>query len=317
MLNEQLTQDAGLPISNWDGDADGAMPFAHFVASKFIPNHVELKRPAGRVHYHAILKHIITPDLVDRLFAPYHGEVNGRMKALSGWPYLNNVRIGEITAEHVRRLTDSAKEHGYSHHTVKHIRNVVSAIFSHARRERVFFGDNPVSEVDLPRVPEARQTLSIRQAKSIVDMLDSPEREIALITISTGLRIPEICALQWKHINLGRSRAFVDGVWMQPGFLFVTRYWLGAEIVDAPPTRVKGVAVTSALTHELLKLKQQKLSEPDSYLVSGPDGCALTPSQIRTHRLKTAVRKLGVPWASWHVLRQAFEGQTQQMRFRS
>jgi hypothetical protein len=42
---------------------------ATYVESRFIPQHVMRKAPAGRIHYHAILKHILNPETVDRIFS--------------------------------------------------------------------------------------------------------------------------------------------------------------------------------------------------------------------------------------------------------
>ena len=38
-----------------------SMTVALFVESKFVPEHVQYKTPAGQTHYQAILKHVITP----------------------------------------------------------------------------------------------------------------------------------------------------------------------------------------------------------------------------------------------------------------
>lgn len=294
------------------------MPFAQFVESRFIPNHVELKGPAGRIHYHAILKHVLTPELVDRLFARYHGEVNGRLKALSGWPYLDHVGMGDVTADHIRRLTKSASAHGYSPQTVKHIRNVISAVFNHARKERVFIGDNPVSEVDLPPAPHKnRPGLSMVEANAILNLLESPEREVALLTMMTGLKISEICALQWKHINLGRSRSYVDGIHIPPGVIFVKKYWSGSEIVDFEAAKARGITVSTSFFRHLLSLRQaHKVSSSESFLIAAEDGGPLAPSRIRTHRLKPIARQLGLPWLSWQALRQTYQSGMQELTLR-
>jgi hypothetical protein len=129
---------------------DSTRCLADFVERQFIPNHVEHKSLAGRTHYHAILKHVLKPETVDRLFTPYVGIGKARLKALPDWPYLDEVRLCDLSPDHVRHLTTSASARGYSHQTVKHIRNVMSAMISHARRERMFMGVNPISEVELP-----------------------------------------------------------------------------------------------------------------------------------------------------------------------
>src|SRR5437764_12397010 len=46
------------------------MTFKSFVETKFIPEHVEHKTLAGRTHYQAMLKHLIPPEAVQRIFNP-------------------------------------------------------------------------------------------------------------------------------------------------------------------------------------------------------------------------------------------------------
>src|SRR4051812_37283954 len=123
-----------------------------FIENRFIPNHVALKTQAGRSHYHAILKHVLRPETVDRLLLPYRRTSRSRLKSIPGWPYLDETRLCDIGPDHVRQLTSLAANHGYSPQTVKHIKNVVSAIISHAKKERLLSGDNPIAEVHLPPV---------------------------------------------------------------------------------------------------------------------------------------------------------------------
>jgi hypothetical protein len=56
-----------------------------FIETKFIPDHVEHKSFAGRTHYQAILKHILKPETVERMFTPYMGAwlaISGRRQTL-------------------------------------------------------------------------------------------------------------------------------------------------------------------------------------------------------------------------------------------
>jgi hypothetical protein len=46
------------------------MTFLDFVKTRFIPEHVASKGPAGKRHYHAILKHILKPEAADALSTP-------------------------------------------------------------------------------------------------------------------------------------------------------------------------------------------------------------------------------------------------------
>ena len=54
---------------------DAAVCLADYVEQRFIPNHVFGKTDAGRTHYRAILKHVLTPEAVERMFASHNGGV--------------------------------------------------------------------------------------------------------------------------------------------------------------------------------------------------------------------------------------------------
>jgi hypothetical protein len=114
----------------------GASPgisVAEFVGSKFLPGYVERKSLAGRKHYQSMLKHILRPDTVDQLFNAGVALRKSRLKALPGWPYLDNVQLCELREQHVRDLTAAAFAQGYSAQTVTHIRNVLGVIVLHAK----------------------------------------------------------------------------------------------------------------------------------------------------------------------------------------
>ena len=94
----------------------------------------------------------------------------------------------------MRSLVSSAIARGYSSQTVKHIRNVIHAIISHAQRRGCFSGNNPVSSVKLPpMIRKTEQNLTISQIKAMLSLMQYPDKEIALITITTGMNIVEIC----------------------------------------------------------------------------------------------------------------------------
>ena len=132
--------------------------------------------------------------------------------ALSG-----RCRICDLNSNHVRELTSSAISHGYSPQTVKHIRNVIGAIVSHARKERVFSGDNPVTHVKVPAIVRTSSSnLTIRETKGILERMPYPEREIALISITTGMSVSEVCGLQWRHLNLSNAAGYLEGEIIPP-----------------------------------------------------------------------------------------------------
>lgn len=297
---------------------DPTMSLATFIETKFIPNHVEHKSLAGRTHYHALLKHVLKPETVDRLFTPYDGSVKGRLRVLPDWPYLDDVRLCDLNADHVRQLVNSASARGYSHQTLKHIRNVISAIVSHARRERLFSGENPIAEVDLPPVyGKTSPNLTILQAKRLLRLMQYPEREIALITITTGMSISEICALQWKHVNLTGSTIYRDGKLLPPRSLVVTRQWNASGVVDANAGRVRNVLLPEPLIHMLARRRERgSIADGDRFVIATRDGNPVRPASVRILRLKPIGRELEMPWLSWQVLKRAHDALLSELRIK-
>jgi integrase len=229
------------------------------------------------------------------------------MKAVPDWPYLDGIRIGELTGHHVRELIEAASTLGYSNQTVKHIKNVLGMIVSHAKRDGLVAGDNPVFSVKVPPVSRAiTHALTIVQAKAMLAMMQSPEREIALITMTTGLSISEICGLQWKHVNLNKLPLNCEGEVIPPGSILVKQHWSHEGIVDLSPKRTRMIDLSEPLSNTLLMLRREPMSSNlNSYVFSTPSGRPLCPAQVRARRLEPIGRKMELPWISWPVLTRA------------
>ena len=313
----RIPQIASSPLSMHETMAkNSTMCLELFVATKFIPEHVETKSTAGRRHYHAILKHVIHPEKIDRLFNSETDKVRARMKSLPDWPYLDHVRLCDLQPTHVRQLTASALAHGYSTQTILHIRNVISAIISHAKREKCFDGENPIFGVTLPPMARGRaQNLTIVQAKKMLKLMQYPEREITLMTIITGMSVSEICGLQWKYVNLTDSKVYIEGVAIPPRSIFVKYQHNSAGLVGVNAHRVRTVDIPEALFRTLLSLKQQQ-NDPDPNLLVSPsrDGTPVNPYSLRMQRLRPIGRKLEMPGLSWQILTRAHNALMSELR---
>ena len=147
-----------------------AVTVANFVEQRFLPDHVALLKRSGRSHYEAMLKHVL--------------------------PGLGTLRLKDITAADIQKLVSSMLSQGYSVQTVKHVRTIVSAIFTHAKRLGWHTGENPAKLVRLPEmVRKESHALGFEQAIAALAALRSPAREMVLFAILTSMNIAEICGL--------------------------------------------------------------------------------------------------------------------------
>jgi len=286
----------------------------NFIENCFIPNHVELKTQAGRTHYHAILKHVLRPETVDRLLLPYKGVSKSKLKSIPEWPYLDETRLCDISPDHARRLTSLAEKHGYSPQTVKHIKNVVSAIISHAKREGILSGDNPMADVHLPPPKRKAFHVSPIEARALFRMMGRPERQIALIALNGNMSVSEVCGLQWNHVNLTQRFMYVEGNIIPPQTILVRYRRASVGLLQVPAQRVRTIQMPPFLIDILNDLKQQRSRDiPGDFLFSTRSGKSIPPVKLQASKLKPIARQLGVPF-SWHDLKQIYDVLLQDLR---
>jgi len=284
---------------------NAGITIADFVEKAFVPEHVSIKGLAGRTHYRAILKHVLTPEEVQRVFKLDTERSRTRLKAIPGWPYLSHLGLSDTRPEHIEGLMLAAQERGYSMQTVTHIRNVVSAIFSHAKKGNYFHGENPASQVAVPGMSRKEaHMLSVSQLKSVLELMRYPEREMTLLAIVTGMNVAEICGLQWKHVNL--SGYEVDGTGERiPGrTIAVRKQWYRGELNSVKIGRTRNVSIPDLIFPVLTGLSHRpRFTRPEDFVLVSEAGTPVNETNIASRRLKSVGHELGMPWLSWHVFR--------------
>lgn len=280
------------------------MTVAQFVAARFLPDHVAIKTSPGRRHYQAILKHVLTPEEVETIFgAPAEG-TRSKLHPKSDWPYMSSVKLNEANPEHVQRLIAAAVDGGYSSQTIRHIRNVVGAVFSHALRTRHFVGDNPASLVTLPGMKRREShALSLEQTLKVLELMQYPEREVTLFAILTSMNIAEICGLQWKYVNLTEHHLSREGQSIPPRSIVVRNQWYRGELCTVPAGRRKSIPIPQLLFSVLHTLSRTKSSGWNDFVLSTKSGRPINQINLAARRLKNIGRELEMPWISWQVLR--------------
>src|SRR5579871_5047459 len=173
-------------FTHQESDKGASMGLAEFVERRFIPEYAMQKRAAGRSHFRAILKHIFTPERIDQAFRTNRHISRARLVTIQGWPYLDALRLSDVTSENIQCLIGASMERGYSAQTVVHIRNVLRLIFSHAIVSGEHSGTNPAAAFSAPPIaPRPTQTLTLLQLKRAMELMRYPEKHIALFALST------------------------------------------------------------------------------------------------------------------------------------
>lgn len=276
---------------------------ADFVEHRFIPEHVAIKSPTGRSYFRTILNHVLAPERVARSFALAPGKPNNKLESIPGWPYLDSRRLCEIDAEMIQQLTSTALKHGYSTQTATHIRNVIRAIFSHAKRTGCYAGTNPASLVTVPKMIRRQpHTLSLAQLKQVLDVMRYPEEEITLFELLTEMSLAEICGLQWKHLNLSNVGKLLESEFVPPKTIAVRKQSCRGRFGDVTDARRRLVHIPDLLCSSLRDLKSSlRVAAPDDFVLASRNGTPINAENIVARRLKSIGGSLGMPGLSWWV----------------
>lgn len=124
-----------------------------------------------------------------------------------------------------------------------------------------------------------------------------------LICLHTGLRIGEVCGLQWKDVDMAAGvlcvRRTVQRVWLSDGTQRANPLLIG------PPKTVSSMREIP-LSRELKRVLRPfwKSALPENYLVSDAAG-PLEPRYFRDY-FRRVLARLGIPPLRFHALRHSF-----------
>jgi len=176
---------------------------------------------AARDHMHKINQCSIPPernlmlsDFAESVFLPWVQQ-HKRASTYKGYrdiwedhikPMAGRERQGlkDFRTLHVQRWLDQLAQKELSRNTLKHIKSVISAIFTLAKQQGYYDLVNPVqgSAID-PRAPEPGETYaySLEEIQKILSVLPAPADTAFAVAAFAGLRHAEIQGLEWPDYH--------------------------------------------------------------------------------------------------------------------
>jgi integrase len=257
---------------------------ADFVAQRFNPDHVWNLKPSGQAHYADMLSCHILPKLGRlrlRDITPIEIQSFLTRKRIEG--YISTRRVGK-TLKETRR--------DFSAQTLRHMRNVLSAVFEHAKRLNMFAGENPALGASVPKgEAKERQALTGEEAMRLVAALPAGQyRTLGALLVTTGLRIGEAAGLRWKRVDFERRTITVAEN-------YTKRCWTTPKSKKG----IRTVPVAQAVLTALALLKGE--AGPEDTVFVTMNGNPLDQNTTCARFLKPAAKRAGVPWATWHSFR--------------
>jgi integrase len=223
-------------------------------------------------------------------------------------PFFGRKRLAEIEPRDVKRYvtklaartipgTEQRPARPVSPNTVRLALAPVRALFATALEDGLI-RSNPTLGVRVPRPEvieedgEQVKALTTDELRALLNALPPQWRLLHEFLAHTGLRIGELLALQWKHIDFGKRRPLVRRRWYRGDF--------------APPKSRYGrrdVPLTPGMTQGLWELRKVAGGDQDALVFPSQVGGVLNSANLFSRVFKPAAKTAGVPWAGFHTLR--------------
>jgi integrase len=166
-------------------------------------------------------------------------------------PYCANVWLKDARTYLVQGWLNEIGKKSLSRNTLKHIKSVISAIFTLAKQQDYFQGENPSRDTmtnPTATEPEETHAYTLDEVQTILSLLPEPAATAFAVAAFMGLRHGEIQGLLWENYGGGE--------------IHISRsIWNGH--VTAPKTR-KGRAPVPVIPHLAGRLEMHRLRSGNS-----------------------------------------------------
>ncbi|MDR0884863.1 MAG: site-specific integrase [Clostridiales Family XIII bacterium] len=228
-------------------------------------------------------------------------------------PRLGDFAVDEISESIVQStimdLLDSGRidrDGGLSRKTVKDILMIIKLSLRAAwKKHDLPFVDLNIVFPKSERI-EKLKVLSPENQQQLIQasLLDLNVRNAGiLLALYTGLRIGEICSLQWKDINIEERKLKVTKTIQRVYFKGVDGTNTTRVIISTPKTyaSIREVPLSTFIIPVLKKIKSEN---PEVYVITG-DETYLEPRTYRSY-YDRFLKRIGVPHINFHGLRHTF-----------
>jgi integrase len=263
-------------------------------------------KPEQSVLFGQVIDRFIEKERLEEICAQLPGETTVKSMAYStavGYrSYLKNhirpkwaeVPTEEIDAEKVVEWLEGLSLSGL---TRGHLRGMMHLLFEKAMLwKMVATRRNPIELVKVKGLARRKKRpviLTVEQCQELISLLPEPFKTMATVAVCTGLRISEVLALHWEHLDLSK------------GTLRVTQGVVHGRIGPVKTAASEDeLPLDPALIETLRKWQEQTSAEGLIFPSSKTGGC-IHASNAHKHHIKPAGEKLGLK-VGWHTFRHTY-----------
>ena len=214
-------------------------------------------------------------------------------------PFFGRRRLAEISPQDIKAFAHALSERGLAASTVRNLIAPVRALFATAFEDGLIrvnpcAGErNAVPTTKAGPAAEDRPALPDEELGRLLEALPEEWRLMVRFLAQTGLRVSELIALRWEHVDLGQRRVHI-------------RERIYKNTVDAPKSKfgIRTLPISQELAQDLWNHhKASRFNRKTDPVFPNGAGNPHNSANLLRRVIKPAAERAGVPWAGLHTLR--------------
>ena len=210
--------------------------------------------------------------------------------------------VSSITADHIYTFISNKQKAGFSPRYIADIVILMKTIFKYAVRTYQIF--NPLDGIVLPKKKSPGiQLLDEAEQKTLQRYIGTHQNRSTMgtaLSMTTGLRIGELCPLQWRDIDLEKRILTVTKTMQR--IQCPTASGKTKLIITDPKSESsrRQIPIPECMVSFLLKFRDK----PNEYILTGTEN-PIEPRAMQ-YRFQTILKNAKLPSVHFHALRHIF-----------
>lgn len=221
-------------------------------------------------------------------------------------PILGEYKISSISVDIIQNYINKLLKEGLTGKTVNDILTVIKNIFKYAS-SKGFEHNCDLSTISVKNKRNDIQTLTIFEQKILynylVDNLNNKNFGI-LLSIYTGIRLGELCALRWSDIDLSERVLKINKTMLRIQDNFSEHRSKKTKVIITPPKSEDSVRVIP-IPQFIFDIICKMQINPDTYILTGKCDSFIEPRNMQYY-FKSVLKKCNLRDVNFHILRHTF-----------